>query len=47
MKEIYEINPPKKKNEKLEEVTASDFSEIMKEEANKLASRATEEPPVL
>ena len=38
----------KKGFEKLEEeVTARSFSEIMKEEANKLASKTKEEPPVL
>ena len=30
-----------------EELTSSNFSEIMKEEANKLASKTKEEPPVL
>ena len=41
MKEIFEI---KLKNifEKLEEVTASNFCEIMKEESNKLAGKTKE-----
>ena len=46
MKEIFEINL-KNSFEKLEEeVTARSFSEIMKEEANKLAGK-TKEAPVL
>ena len=49
MKEIFEINLKKPQGlTKLEEgVTASSFSEIMKEEANKSASKTKEEPPVL
>ena len=47
MKEIFEINL-KNRIEKLEkEITASNFSEIMKEEANESAGRSNEEPPVL
>ena len=47
MKEIFEINL-KNRFEKLEEeVTARSFSEIMKEEANKLAGKTKEEVPVL
>ena len=47
LKEIFEINL-KNRFEKLEEeVTARSFSEIMKEEANKLADRTKGEPPVL
>ena len=47
MKEIFEINL-KNRFEKLEEeVTARSFSEIMKEEANKLAGKTKEEAPVL
>ena len=39
---------PKSRFEKVEEkVTASNFSEIMKEEANKLADNTKEEPPAL
>ena len=33
--------------EKLEEVTGSSFSEFMKKEANNLAGKTKEEPPVL
>ena len=47
MEEIFEINQ-KKQIEKLEkEVTACNFSEIMKEETNKFAGKTKEEPPVL
>ena len=47
MKEIFEINL-KNRFEKLQEkVTASDFSEIMKKEANKSLGKTKEEPPVL
>ena len=47
MKEILEINL-KNRFEKLEEeVTARSFSEIMKEEASKLAGKTKEEAPVL
>ena len=47
MKEILEINL-KNRFEKLEEkVTASSFSEIMKEETNKLTGKTKEEAPVL
>ena len=53
MKEIFEINLNKKqknknRSEKLEkEVTARSFSELMKEEANKLGGKTKEEAPVL
>ena len=41
-------NEPKKQIWNLEEeVTASNFSEIMKEETHKLAGKTKEEPPVL
>ena len=47
MKEIFEINL-KNRFEKLEEeMKARSFSEIMKEEANKLAGKTKEEAPVL
>ena len=47
MKEIFEINLKKTSFEKLEEeVTARSFSEIMKEEASKLAGK-TKKAPVL
>ena len=46
MKEIFEINL-KNRFEKFEEVTASNFSEIVKEEANKLAGKTNKEPHVL
>ena len=47
MKEIFEINL-KNRFEKLEEkVTARSFSEIMKEEANKLAGKTKEAAPIL
>ena len=47
MKEIFEINRKKNRFEKKLEVTARGFSEIMKEEANKLAGSTKEEAPVL
>ena len=47
MKEIFEMSL-KNRFEKLEEeVTAHSFSEIVKEEANKLASKTKDEAPVL
>ena len=46
MNEIFEINR-KNRFEQLEEVKDSNFSEIMKEEANILAGKTKEEPPVL
>ena len=48
MKEIFEINLTKNRFKKLEEeVTAGNLSEIVKEEANKLAGKTNEETHVL
>ena len=51
MKDMSEVNLKKKKKknrfEKLEEVTARNISEIIKEEANELAGKTKEEPSVL
>ena len=47
MKKMFKINLKKKFLKLEEEVIARSFSEIMKEEANKLAGRTKEEPPVL
>ena len=46
VKEIFHIHL-KNRFEKLEEVSASNFSEIMKEEANKLTGKTREEPSAL
>ena len=47
MKEIFEISRKNRFEKLQEEMTASNFSEIMKDEANKLAGKTKEEPPVL
>ena len=47
MKEIFEINLKNRFENLEEEVTASSFRKIMKEEANKLAGKTKEEAPVL
>ena len=48
MKEIFSINLKRRLEKKLEkEVTASNFSEIMKEEENKLAGKTKEKPLTL
>ena len=47
MKEIFEICLVKNRCAKLEEETVSNFSEIMKKDATKLAGKTKKEPPVL
>ena len=47
MKEIFEINLKNRFVKHEEKVTANNFSEIMKEKANKLAGKTKEELPVL
>ena len=47
MNEISKINLKKTIFEKFEEVTDSNFREIMNEEENKLAGKTQEVPPVL
>ena len=47
MKEILEINLKTDLKQLEEEVTATNLSEIMKEDANKFAGKTKEEPPVL
>ena len=47
MNEVFEIILKTNFKKKLEEVTASNFSEIIKEEANELCGKTKEEPFVL
>ena len=47
MKEVFKINLKNRCENLEEEMTARSFSEIMKEEANKLAGKTKEEVPVL